>query len=135
MKMETVFDGDIMEELLLEELALLQKLDHPHIVHVLEMLQDDENLYVVMELMTHGDLLKVHQRIIKNKWTFTERDIANIIRQILQALNYMHSQGVVHRDLKLENVMVDLQPTDEEGRHEFVCKLTDFGFSTIIEKG
>ena len=65
-------------------------MDHPHIVHVLELLVDHKYLYMVMELIEHGNLMQVHNKIIKNNWTFTEKDAAQIIKQILMALNYMH---------------------------------------------
>ena len=73
-----------------QELQVLQSLEHPHIVHVLELLMDDTNLYFVMELIEHGDLMEVHEKIVKNNWSWTERDCAGVIKQILMALNYMH---------------------------------------------
>lgn len=109
-------------------------LDHPHIVHVLELLSDKENFYCVMELMDHGNLMEVFNKTVSNGWAFTERDAANIVKQILMALNYMHKKGVVHRDLKMENVMVDIEE-DEDGEAEIICKVADFGFATILEKG
>lgn len=81
---------------------------------MLELLSDRSNFYVVMELMPFGNLMEVYDRIVRNGWSFTERDAANIVKQILMALNYMHKKQVVHRDLKMENVMVDIE-YDEDG--------------------
>lgn len=89
---------------------------------------------MVMELIEHGNLMQVHEKIVKNNWTFTEKDAAKLIKQILMALNYMHKQGIVHRDLKMENVMVDLETTPS-GETEIICKLADFGFATVLEEG
>ena len=83
-------------------------MDHPYIVHILELLYDDDNIYFVAELMEQGDLMSVYQQIVENNWSFTETDAKNICKQILMALNYMHQQDYIHRDLKLENVMVDV---------------------------
>lgn len=123
-----------MREAVKRELSVLQQLDHPHIVHVLELLVDETNMYIVMELIEHGNLMEYHNNMIKKGWTFTERDAANIVKQILMALNYMHKEGVVHRDLKMENVMVDID-TDANGEKEIICKLTDFGFACVLEQG
>ena len=73
-----------------QELSVLQTMDHPYIVHILELLYDDDNLYFVAELMEHGDLMTVYQKIVDNNWSFTEQDAKNICKQILMALNYMH---------------------------------------------
>ena len=78
--------------------------------------------------------MEVQNKIVGNKWSFTEKDAANLIKQILMALNYMHKQGVLHRDLKMENVMVDIEENDS-GSPELICKLTDFGFTVTLEKG
>ena len=91
------------------EISVLQQLDHPHIVHVLELLVDDTNMYMVMELMQYGNLMEVHDKSRNKGWAFTERDAANIVKQILMALNYMHKENVLHRDLKMENVMIDVE--------------------------
>lgn len=109
------------------ELDQLQSLDHPHIVHILELLMDDDHYYFVMELIETGNLLEWITQAHKNNWTMTQVDIAKIVMQILKALNYMHKKEIIHRDLKLENVMVDI----EDG--ELICKLTDFGFSSLLD--
>ena len=68
------------------ELDILSKTDHPNIVRVIELLQDDANYYIVSELVAGGEL---YDYIIKNKM-FTESKTADLIKQILLAVNYMH---------------------------------------------
>lgn len=77
--------------------------------------------------------MEVMDQIYENNWKFDDKDGANLIKQILRALNYMHKQNVVHRDLKLENVMIDIE-VSENGTPEMICKLADFGFSCVLEQ-
>ena len=72
-------------------------------------MEDEENFYVAQELMRHGNLLQVLKRMKNTKHKFTEANIANIIYQICLAINYLHASDVIHRDLKLENIMVDIE--------------------------
>mmetsp|Transcript_12284 Transcript_12284/g.15664 ORF Transcript_12284/g.15664 Transcript_12284/m.15664 type:complete len:151 (-) Transcript_12284:293-745(-) len=76
----------VLVDLMEQELDVLQKTDHPHIVRVFELLQDDVNFYIVTELVTGGEL---YDHIIKVK-RLKERQAADVIRQLLLALNYMH---------------------------------------------
>ena len=55
-----------------------------------------------------------------------------MIKQILLALLYLHSKNVIHRDLKIENIMVDIEES-VTGSPELVLKLTDFGFACVME--
>ena len=72
-------------------------------------MEDEENFYVAQELMRHGNLLQVLKRMKNTKHKFTEANIANIIYLICLAINYLHASDVIHRDLKLENIMVDIE--------------------------
>lgn len=96
----------IYEKLMRQELEVLEQLDHPHIVRVIELLEDTRDYYIVMELMPDGNLLDMLNKIAKARFSFTERDAANLIYQVMLAISYMHESNTVHRDLKLENLMV-----------------------------
>jgi serine/threonine protein kinase len=84
------------KRLLYQEVEVLQQLDHPCIVRVLDILEDDRNMYIVMELLNE----ELAKRLEKRR-NFTERDAAVVFQQILLALNYLHLKNIVHRDIKL----------------------------------
>ena len=69
----------VYQELLKEELAVCEKLDHPHIVRVLDLCEDKKDIFIAMEIIEHGNLLEALSNIKKNKVKFTERDAASII--------------------------------------------------------
>ena len=108
---------------------MLSNTDHPHIVRVMELLEDEAKFYIVSELVTGGEL---YDYIIKKK-KLSERESAGIIKQILLALNYMHQQDIVHRDIKPENIL--LCPEESRPGEVIQVKLTDFGFATFFKKG
>ena len=107
-------------------------MDHPNIVHVVELLEDSNKYYFVLELMKSGNLMEVLKQSQENNWKLNNKDYATMTKQIVRALNYMHKKNVIHRDLKLENVMVDIG-SNEQGKPELILKLTDFGFSKVLE--
>ena len=81
------------EDSLDNEIKVLRKLRHSNIVRLLETFEDKNKVYLVMELVTGGELF---DRIVE-KGSYTERDASALIKQILEAVDYMHSEGVVHR--------------------------------------
>ena len=123
----------VFRDMLREELQALEQLDHPHIVRVVDLLEDEENIYIAAELMRHGNLLEVINEMQDKQHKLNEADIANIVFQLTLAVNYIHASGMIHRDLKLENIMVDIEDDEEELTKKIVCKITDFGFATMIE--
>ena len=77
---ERIQSSNKLSQLLKQELEMLQQLDHPHIVHVLELIEDEENIYFIMELIEHGNLMEVLDEIHRNDWKFDDKDAANLIK-------------------------------------------------------
>lgn len=107
-----------------QEFEVLKETDHPNIMRIFEIIEDQGHYYVVSELMQGGEL---YDRIIKMK-VFSERAAAKIISQILLALNYMHKRNIVHRDIKPENILLE-----SDDLKNLNVKVTDFGFARFFD--
>uniref|UniRef100_A0A8V0ZKG5 Calcium/calmodulin dependent protein kinase I n=1 Tax=Gallus gallus TaxID=9031 RepID=A0A8V0ZKG5_CHICK len=79
------------------EIAVLHKIKHPNIVALDDIYESSSHLYLIMQLVSGGELF---DRIVE-KGFYTERDASTLIRQILDAVRYLHDLGIVHRDLKV----------------------------------
>ncbi|XP_051469640.1 hormonally up-regulated neu tumor-associated kinase-like [Apus apus] len=97
-----------------------QMIKHPNVVQLYETLETDNSYYLVMELCLGGDLL---DRICDKK-RLAEREVRRYTRQILSAVEHLHCQGIVHRDLKIENFLLD------ENNN---IKIVDFGLSNTAK--
>jgi calcium-dependent protein kinase len=100
------------------EIEVFLSMDHPHVARLLDVYETDFDISLVMECAAGGEL---YDRVKKLKF-FPEQKAADATRQILLAVNYLHSRGMVHRDLKLENFLYDIEDSD-------YLKMIDFGFS------
>ncbi|KAL7988231.1 hypothetical protein Chor_007150 [Crotalus horridus] len=78
------------------EIAVLKKIQHENIVALEDIYESPTHLYLAMQLVTGGELF---DRIIERGY-YTEKDASQLIRQVLEAVNYLHDLGIVHRDLK-----------------------------------
>tara|TARA_B100001758_G_C18356828_1_gene583224 strand:- start:49 stop:900 length:852 start_codon:yes stop_codon:yes gene_type:complete len=94
---------------------------HANIIDVYDTYQDKGDVYVVMEYMNGDNLFVFLQKV---KHLLTENIIRGIIKSILNGLKHIHSKGVVHRDLKLENIMINEQNK---------IKIIDFGLAAKYE--
>eukprot|EP00747_Dinoflagellata_sp_TGD_P080653 gnl/TRDRNA2_/TRDRNA2_160988_c1_seq1.p1 gnl/TRDRNA2_/TRDRNA2_160988_c1~~gnl/TRDRNA2_/TRDRNA2_160988_c1_seq1.p1 ORF type:complete len:566 (+),score=162.35 gnl/TRDRNA2_/TRDRNA2_160988_c1_seq1:76-1773(+) len=108
---------------LTSEAEIFLGMDHPHIARLADVYESEDSLSLVMECMEGGELF---QRVVDRK-KFSEKDAAEATYQMLLAVNYIHSHGVVHRDIKLENFLYESKNSDH-------LKLIDFGFSKIWDK-
>nr|XP_018916976.1 PREDICTED: calcium/calmodulin-dependent protein kinase type 1-like isoform X2 [Bemisia tabaci] len=113
------------EDSLENEIKVLRRLTHPNIVQLLETFEDKHKVYLIMELVTGGELF---DRIVE-KGSYTEKDASDLIRQVLEAVDYMHEQGVVHRDLKPENLLYYSPAEDSK------IMISDFGLSKMEDSG
>ena len=99
----------VFTTLMSQELGALEMLDHPHVVRVLDLFEDDDNIYIISEILRNGNLLEIVKKMKQNGEKFSEQDISNIVYQVLLGVNYIHGTNMIHRELKLENIMVDIQ--------------------------
>lgn len=76
-------------------------MDHPNIVKLYEVCEDEHYFYLVMELMTGGELFDT----ILEKESYSEKEAAETIRPIIDAIKYCHSLNIIHRDIKPENLL------------------------------
>lgn len=102
------------------ETEVFTSVDHPSVARLLAVYESEDCLHIVMERLTGGELL--HR--LRQRQRFSEQDAANAVWQMLVVVNYLHSHGVVHRDLKLENFLFE----SEDSEH---LKLIDFGTSRL----
>jgi calcium-dependent protein kinase len=110
------------------EINLLRATDHPNIIKLYETFEDKQHLYLIMEECNGGELFNRLAINAKNNKMYTEKDAARIMKQILEAVNYLHFHGVCHRDLKPENILFSSM---DEFSH---LKLIDFGLSKVLKK-
>lgn len=99
-------------------------MDHPNIVKLFDLYEDDGHYFLIMELMTGGELFD--QILAKEK--FSEKEAREIVAPIFDALVYCHSLGIVHRDIKPENLLLSVQ---EEGISQ--VRVSDFGLARFID--
>ena len=108
------------------EIEVLKSLSHPNIMKIYEFYSNEESYFLVNEYIKYGELSK------KIKQTFSELQISVIIFQILKGLNYIHSHNIIHRDIKLENIMIsDIENILINGKIEpfYWIKIIDFGIA------
>lgn len=111
-------------------------MDHPNILKVFEFFLDEDRLYIVTELVEGSELLAEVNRKKGTKHTyFEEEEAALLIKQVLTVLNYCHGKNIVHRDVKLENIMIESMPTHADPEKPWQIKLIDFGTAIKINKG
>jgi calcium-dependent protein kinase len=105
------------------EIKILSMVDHPNIVRLYEVIEDDKYYNLLQELCTGGELYKKYQAT-----QLKEKEIAHIFNQIMSAVAYCHEKGIAHRDLKLENILFVSEHPDSP------IKVIDFGFSVFFQK-
>jgi len=115
-------DSKVERELAFLEAHALSKLNHPLTNRLLEVVEDQFNVYLILDFIEGKDLMDTLLEV----GCMSEQDAAHVIRQVVEALEHCHQQGVVHRDVKPENIM--MQRTDATQSPKAI--LVDFGLAT-----
>ena len=121
----------------LNEVTILKELQHKNIIKLETIRQTIHNYYIITEYYNGGGLtecLRKH-KMIKGR-PFSEEVVQHLMRQIIDALIYLHSKRIVHRDLKLDNLLVNFESEEDKKNLNMLkaeVKIIDFGFATYLD--
>ena len=102
------------------ETDLMKKLNHPNITKILECFESEKYYLIIMEYINGGNLFS----FVKKRRKLSEKTAKFLFRQIILGIKYIHSQNIVHRDIKLENILIDVNNN---------IKICDFGIGKILD--
>ncbi|CAE7436548.1 CPK2 [Symbiodinium pilosum] len=114
--------------LLKAEIEVMKMLDHPNVVTLFEIFEDSDTLSLVLELCSGGEL----EGYVEKHGNLKEPEAALATKHVMSAVRYLHSKGIVHRDIKAPNCLL-LLPTGLDARQ--AVKLSDYGLSCHFQKG
>ena len=133
-----IFENSIeLKKYLKSEVLILRKLDHQNIVKLIEVKKTKKHFYLVMEYCNGDDLLKTLEKYKKKyKKPFSEEIVQYLMKQIMNAFNYIHSKEIMHRDIKLENILLHFDSEQDKLNLNIMKstpKIIDFGFAIILK--
>ena len=120
------------------EINILKEIEHKNIMRLIEIKQNSENYNLIWELCNGGSLPQCVNKYLKmyNK-TFSEEIIQYLMKQIIEALKYLHGKHIMHRDLKLDNILVNFKDENDKSvlnMYGAEVKIIDFGFAAHVDK-
>ncbi|KAM3919632.1 serine/threonine-protein kinase 33 [Leptodactylus fuscus] len=121
--------GSSAVKLLEREVSILKRVNHEHVIHLEEVFETPKRVYLVMELCEGGEL----REILHRRKRLSESETRHVIRSLASSIAYLHKKDIVHRDLKLENILVQGGHTAECEEMLLNIKVTDFGLA--VQKG
>ena len=123
---------------LANEIKVMQKVNHPNLVKLVDLKKTKSHNYLVMEFCNGGDLTGCLRKFMaKYRRPFSEEIVQYLMRQIVSGLDALHSRNILHRDLKLDNILVCFGSDFDKSNLNMMratAKITDFGFATILNK-
>jgi len=120
-----LIENDAVIETLREEIFIMCQADHPDIIRLEEVYESDSQIYLILKLLTGGDMFDRLEE--QPEYHYSEVQCAKIVKQMTSAVRYLHSNKVIHRDLKLENFLFDDMDSD-------TIRLIDFGLSKHFDR-
>ena len=116
------------------EVSILRSIYHKNIVKIEDLKKTKNHYYIIMEFCNGGSLAKTLEKYMEMyKKPFSEKIVQHIMRQVVSAVNYLHELKIVHRDLKLDNILLNYESEIDKNQMNLFkseIKIVDFGFAT-----
>ena len=125
-----------LKKYFINEIQILKEMNHKNIIHFEAIKQTVHNFYIITEYCNGGglyDCLNKYRKIYKK--AFSEEIVQHLMRQIVDGIKYIHSKKIMHRDLKLENILVNFDDENDKKNLKMLkatIKIIDFGFATYL---
>ena len=103
---------------ILREINILKNMDHPNVMKIYEFLEDEKNYYLIQEFCDEGDL----ETALENKKIYCEFLVRFIMYQVFLAINYLHSNNIVHQDIKKRNISIIKLGGEKENENKKLIK-------------
>ena len=120
------------------EIIILQHLKHPNIAKYEDVKKTKKHFYIVMEYCNGGELSQALEKYQKKYGhSFPEEIVQHFMRQIINAFEYIHKLKIIHRDIKLENILINYETEEDKNNLNLMkatAKIIDFGFSCSVGK-
>ena len=130
-------DSSEAKKYLINEIRILQSLNHPNIVKFVDIKKTKKHYYIMMEFCNGGELSKnLEKYMMKNGTAFPEELVQHFMRQIIDAFKYIHGKKIIHRDVKLDNILLNFDNEEDKKNLNLMkaqVKIIDFGFSCIYD--
>ena len=131
-------DSSEAKKYLINEIRILQSLNHPNIVKFVDIKKTKKHYYIMMEFCNGGELSKnLEKYMMKNGTAFPEELVQHFMRQIIDAFKYIHGKKIIHRDVKLDNILLHFDNEEDKKNFNLMkaqVKIIDFGFSCIYNE-
>ena len=119
------------------EIKILKEIDHPNIIKLYDVKENNQNYYLVMEYCNGGGLSDCLEYHIKQfRKPFSEEVVQYLMKQIVSGLRYLHGKHILHRDIKLDNILVKFDSEEDRQKKNMLkakVKIIDFGFARYLD--
>lgn len=109
------------------ETTIMKKLQDKHLLRMHELYETEDTIWMILDYAEGGDMMHA----LASLPNYSERSVAKIFKQMLLGVKYLHSEGIVHRDLKLDNILYTKEEEGESEESEIQVKIADFGLSAL----
>ena len=133
-----LIENDVdLKKYLKSEVTILRKLNHPNIIKLKEVKKTKNHFYIVTEYYNGDNLMNTLENY-KEKYgkPFSEEIVQYLMRQIMNGFNYLHSNNIMHRDIKLENILLNYQTIEDKNNLNImkaIPKIIDFGLAIFLK--